>query len=102
MAMSRRASYLRLVAVDGAQIARTPRRPRGWNVRREREIRIAIVKEHLGHITNSLQRLNTLVGELETSCGITLGDCTPWPVRMRSPRTFRSHSIPLPKTGTGL
>ena len=92
MAMLRRASHLRLVAVDGVQVAPAPRRPRGWNVRRDREIRIAVIREHLGHITHSLNRLNTLVGELETSCGITLGDCTPWPrpnaLRPDLPKSF--------------
>lgn len=68
------ALHLRLVAVDGAQIAPAPRRPRGWNVRRERETRLAIIKEHLGHITHSLNRLKTLTNELETSLGISLPD----------------------------
>jgi hypothetical protein len=79
MATTRRAPHLRLVAVDGEQIAPAPRRPRGWNVRRDREIRIAVIREHLGHITHSLKRLNTLVGELEASCGIPPLDFTPWP-----------------------
>ncbi|MBD2750755.1 hypothetical protein IC232_29370 [Microvirga sp. BT688] len=73
-----RSSHLRLVAVDGSQIAPAPRRPRGWNVRREREIRLAIIKEHLGHVTHSLERLKTLTDELEASLGISLPDCTPW------------------------
>ena len=76
-----RPSHLRLVAIDGAQVAPAPRRPRGWNVRREREIRLAIIKEHLGHLTHSLDRLKTLTDELEASFGISLGDCTPWPHR---------------------
>ncbi len=74
-------SHLRLVAVDGAQVAPAPRRPRGWNVRREREIRLAIIKEHLGHVEHSLNRLKTLTDELEASLGISLGDCSPWPRR---------------------
>jgi hypothetical protein len=74
-----RSSNLRLVAVDGAQVAPAPRRPRGWNVRREREIRLAIIKEHLGHITHSLGRLKTLTNELESSLGISLGDEFVWP-----------------------
>jgi hypothetical protein len=73
------ASRLRLVTVDGAQIAPAPRRPRGWNVRREREIRLCIIKEHLGHITHSLSRLKTLTDELETSLGISLPDDFVWP-----------------------
>jgi hypothetical protein len=76
-----RTSHLRLVAIDGAQVAPAPRRPRGWNVRREREIRLAIIKEHLGHVTHSLERLKTLTDELEASLGISLGDCSPWPRR---------------------
>ena len=72
-------SHLRLVAVDGSQVAPAPRRPRGWNVRREREIRLCIIKEHLGHLTHSLDRLKTLADELEASLGLSLPDCTPWP-----------------------
>lgn len=75
-----RASHLRLVAVDGTQVAPAPRRPRGWNVRREREIRLAIIKEHLGHLTHSLARLKTLTGELESSLGISLPDDIAWPI----------------------
>jgi hypothetical protein len=55
------------------------RRPRGWNVRREREIRLCIIKEHLGHLTHSLDRLKTLADELEASLGLSLPDCIPWP-----------------------
>ncbi|WP_150117719.1 hypothetical protein [Microvirga vignae] len=72
------ATHLRLVAVDGTQIAPAPRRPRGWNVRREREIRPCIIKEHRGHITHSLDRLKTLANELESSLGISLGDEFVW------------------------
>ncbi len=79
MAMLRRAPHLRLIAVDGEQIAPVPRRPRGWNVRRDREIRIAVIREHMGYISQSLGRLTTLVGELEASCGIPALDFTPWP-----------------------
>ncbi|UVF22279.1 hypothetical protein HPT29_026735 (plasmid) [Microvirga terrae] len=74
-----RNSHLRLVAVDGTQVAPAPRRPRGWNVRREREIRLCIIKEHLGHVTHSLNRLKTLADELEESLGISIPDFTPWP-----------------------
>lgn len=76
-----RTSHLRLVAVDGAQVAPAPRRPRGWNVRRECEIRLAIIKEHLEHVTHSLERLKTLTDELEAGLGLSLPDCTPWPRR---------------------
>jgi hypothetical protein len=72
------ATHLRLVAVDGAQVAPAPRRPRGWNVRRDREIRLAIIKEHIGHITHSLNRLKTLTNELEDSLGISLPDDFVW------------------------
>ncbi|WP_262299718.1 hypothetical protein [Microvirga sesbaniae] len=74
-----RTSHLRLVAVDGTQVAPAPRRPRGWNVRREREIRLVIIKEHLGHVTHSLKRLKTLMEELETSLGLSLPDDFVWP-----------------------
>jgi hypothetical protein len=74
-----RANHLRLVAIDGSQIAPAPRRPRGWNVRREREIRLSIIKEHLAHISHSMDRIKTLTGELESSLGISLGDEFAWP-----------------------
>ncbi len=81
MATTRRARHLCLVAVDGAQVAPAPRRrSRDLSKRWEREIRLCVIKEHLGHITHSLLRLSTLVGELEVSCGISVGDCTPWPL----------------------
>jgi hypothetical protein len=73
-----RTSHLRLVAIDGAQVAPAPRRPRGWNVCREREIRLAIIKEHLGHVTHSLNRLKTMTEELESSLGISLPDNVVW------------------------
>ena len=70
---------LRLINVDSSQVAPAPsHRSRDLSGCQERELRFAIIKEHLAHITNSLQRLNALIGELETSCGITLGACKPW------------------------
>jgi hypothetical protein len=75
-----RSSHLRLVAVDGTQVASAPRRPRGWNVRREREEKLAIVKEHLGRITHSMSRIQTLASELEASLGISLPEFTPHPL----------------------
>ena len=72
-------SHLRLVAIDGAQIAPAPRRPRGWNVRREREEKLAIIREHLGHITHSMGRIQSLAKELEESLGISLPEFTPHP-----------------------
>ncbi|PVE20578.1 hypothetical protein DC522_31475 [Microvirga sp. KLBC 81] len=74
------ASHLRLVVIDGSQVAPAPRRPRGWNVRREREEKLAIIREHLGHITHSMSRIQTLAGELEASLGISLPDFTPYPL----------------------
>jgi hypothetical protein len=68
------ATHLRLVAVDGAQIAPAPRcRVRDAARREEREIMMAIIREHLGHITHSVGRIQAL--------GISLPDCTPWPRR---------------------
>jgi len=68
------AAHLRLVAVDGAQIAPAPRcRVRDAARREEREIMMAIIREHLGHITHSVGRIQAL--------GISLPDCTPWPRR---------------------
>lgn len=75
-----RASHLRLVAVDGRQIAPAPkRRIRAKAIRQEREIRLAIIKEHLGHITHSLGRLQTLTDELSASLGIAVPDEFVWP-----------------------
>jgi hypothetical protein len=74
------ASHLRLVAVNGAQIAPAPRRRvRDAARREEREIMLAIIREHLGHITHSLNRLKTLTNELEGSLGIPLPDDFVWP-----------------------
>ena len=73
------ATHLRLIAIDGAQVAPAPRRPRGWNVRREREIRLAIIKEHLSHVTHSLNRLKAMTDELESSLGLSLPEEFAWP-----------------------
>jgi hypothetical protein len=55
MATNRRASHLRLVTVDGTQIAPAPRIARGgWKVRQDREITLAIIHEHLGHLTHEM------------------------------------------------
>jgi hypothetical protein len=68
------ATHLRLVAVDGAQIAPAPRcRVRDAARREEREIMMAIIREHLGHITHFVGRIQAL--------GISLPGCTPWPRR---------------------
>ena len=75
------ASHLRLVAVDGAQIAPAPRRRiRDAARREEREIMLAIIKEHLGHLTHSVSRIQALAGELEASLGISLPEFTPHPL----------------------
>jgi hypothetical protein len=42
---------------------------------------MAIIREHLGHITHSVGGLQALAGELEANLGISLPDCTPWPRR---------------------
>jgi hypothetical protein len=74
------ATHLRLVSVDGAQIAPAPRRRVHDAARREeREIMMAIIREPLGHITHSVGRIQALAGELEATLGISLPDCTPWP-----------------------
>lgn len=75
-----RPSHLRLVAVNGSQVAPAPRRPRGWSVRREREEKLAIIREHLGHITHSMGRIQALASELEASLGISLPEFTPHPL----------------------
>jgi hypothetical protein len=75
------ASHLRLVAVDGAQIAPAPRRRvRDAARREEREIMLAIIREHLGHLTHSVGRIQALAGELEVSLGISLPEFTPHPL----------------------
>jgi chromosome segregation ATPase len=92
MATNRRALHLRLVTVDGTQIAPAPRIARGgWKVRQDREITLAIIHEHLGHLTHemadathslahiamSVNRIQTLTRELEASLGISIPDFTP-------------------------
>lgn len=75
-------SHLRLVTVDGSQVAPAPRRRVRDAARREEcEIMMAIIREHLGHITHSVGRIQALAGELEANLGISLPDCTPWPRR---------------------
>jgi hypothetical protein len=75
-----RSSHLRLVAIDGLQVAPAPKRlARAKAIRQEREIQLATIKEHLGHLTHSLDRLRTLTGELETSLGIALPEFVPHP-----------------------
>ena len=41
---------------------------------------LAIIKEHLGHITHSVSRIQTLASELEASLGISLPEYTPYPL----------------------
>ncbi len=94
MATTHRARFLRLVTVDGAQIAPVPRLPRGWRVRQEREETLAIIHEHLGHLTHSMvdltqslgfmtrrvNRLKTLTKEMEASVGVSIPDFDPLPL----------------------
>jgi hypothetical protein len=40
---------------------------------------LAIIREHLGHITHSMGRIQTLASELEASLGISLPEFTPHP-----------------------
>jgi hypothetical protein len=73
--------HLRLVVVDGAQIAPAPRRRvRDATRREERGIMLAIIKEHLGHLTHSVSRIQALASELEASLGISLPELTPHPL----------------------
>jgi hypothetical protein len=75
------ATHLRLVAVDGAQVAPAPRRRVRDAVRREeREIMLAVIKEHLGHLTHSVSRIQSLAKEREESLGISLPEITPHPL----------------------
>jgi hypothetical protein len=89
---------LRLVTVDGVQIAPAPRlRSRDKDLREDREITLAIIHEHLGHLTNemadithaighithSLDRLKTLAKELEGSLGISIPEFKPHPLPKR-------------------
>jgi hypothetical protein len=69
------------VALDGAQIAPAPRRRvRDAARREEREIMLLIIKEHLGHLTHSVSRIQALAKELEESLGISLPEYTPHPL----------------------
>ncbi len=92
MATTPRARFLRLVTVDGAQVAPVPRPAReDWEVHEDREIILAIIHEHLGHLTHelagatpslahialSVNRIKTLAKELEASLGISIPDFTP-------------------------
>jgi hypothetical protein len=77
------ATHLRLVAVDGSQVAAAPRRRVRDAVRREeREIMLAIIKEHPGHLTHSVSRIQSLAKEREESLGISLPEVTPHPSRI--------------------
>jgi hypothetical protein len=68
-----RINYLRVVTVDGEQIAPAPRRrSRGAAHRKEREVLLAIIAEHLGHVEYSVNRIRTLTKELEVNLGISL------------------------------
>jgi|UPI0004B47C61 hypothetical protein len=75
------ATHLRLVAIDGAQIAPAPRRRvRDAARRAEHEIMLLIIKEHLGHLTHSVSRIQALAKELEESLGISLPEFMPHPL----------------------
>jgi hypothetical protein len=41
---------------------------------------LAIIKEHLGHLTHSVGRIQSLAKELEESLGISLPEFTPHPL----------------------
>jgi hypothetical protein len=41
---------------------------------------LAIIKEHLGHITHSMGRIQSLAKELEESLGISLPEFIPHPL----------------------
>jgi hypothetical protein len=98
MAMIPHASHLCLVAVDGDQIAPAPPlNDRDEEIKWQREITLAIIHEHLGHLTNemadathalghiamSVDRIRTLAKELEASLGISIPDFTPRPLPKR-------------------
>jgi hypothetical protein len=73
MAMLRRASHLRLVAVDGAQIGPVPHPPsRDAGLGQEREVTLAIIREHMDHIRHSVNRLQSLSKESESSSDISV------------------------------
>lgn len=66
-------SHLRLVAVDGHQIAPAPkRRTRARAIRHEREIMLTLMKEQLHFLAHSVSRMQTLASDLEESLGIAL------------------------------
>ena len=73
MATNRRASHLRLVAVEGAQIAPPPRpRNRDAELGQEWEVTLAIIREHMDHIRHLVDRLRSLSRESELSGNISM------------------------------
>ncbi|WP_404286470.1 hypothetical protein ACD578_15915 [Microvirga sp. RSM25] len=75
------ANHLRLVTVAGHQVAPAPRRnrTRDQTLRQDREIMLCIIKEHLGHLTHSVDRIKALAVELEISLGIAMPEFEPLP-----------------------
>ena len=47
---------------------------------REREIMLAIIKEHPGHLTHSVSRIQSLAKKREESLGISVPELTPHPL----------------------
>jgi hypothetical protein len=101
------APFLRLVAVNGAQIApvdaASAPKPRICDeaTREDREIMLAIIKEHLGHITHSMGRIQYLTKELEESLGISLPEYMPHSLPERPGPTSPPDPLPLQHDSTG-
>jgi hypothetical protein len=73
-------SHLRLVAVEGRQIAPVPKRlVRARAIRQEREIMLTLMREQLHFLAHSVSRMQTLTSDLEGSLGIALPNFTDLP-----------------------
>ncbi|PVE26450.1 hypothetical protein DC522_01415 [Microvirga sp. KLBC 81] len=72
--------HLRLVTVNGRQIAPIPKRLiRARAIRREREIILTLIREQLHFLAHSVSRMQTLASDLEGSLGIALPNFTDLP-----------------------
>ncbi len=67
MATTPHARFLRLVTVDGAQVAPIPRPVRSWKARQDREVTLAIIHDHLGHLIHGMAEATHALGDLALS-----------------------------------
>jgi hypothetical protein len=95
--MSRHCQHLCLITQDGERVGELPPRNgqairRGIRKRRDRQIKLLVIKEHVGHITHSIARIKELTEELERDFGLPNLDVTP---RWRRPDLPFLGSAPL-------